>query len=107
MKRIRSLRSKVQKSGESMYDNEHKELFGAIRTGKPINNGDYMCSSTMLSILGEMVCCTGQQTTWEQAMKSKLNYALPRYGWDVEPPLKLGADGRYPGAVPGFTKLDG
>ena len=27
----------------SMYDVEHKELFEAIRAGKPINNGDYMC----------------------------------------------------------------
>ena len=32
----------------SMYDVEHKELFEAIRAGKPINNGDYMCVSTML-----------------------------------------------------------
>jgi myo-inositol 2-dehydrogenase/D-chiro-inositol 1-dehydrogenase len=88
-----------------MYDNEHKALFGAVRTGKPINDGNCMCFSTMLSILGEMVCCTGQQMTWEEAMKSKLSYALPRYGWDVEPPIKPGADGRYPAILPGVTKL--
>jgi len=93
------------KSGESMYDNEHKALFGAVRTGKPINDGHSMCFSSMLSILGEMVCCTGQQMTWEQAMKSKLSYALPRYGWDVEPPIKPGPDGRYPAILPGVTKL--
>ena len=28
----------------SMYDVEHKELFEAIRAGKTINNGDYMCA---------------------------------------------------------------
>ena len=33
----------------SMYDVEHKELFDAIRAGKPINNGDYMFTSTMLA----------------------------------------------------------
>jgi myo-inositol 2-dehydrogenase / D-chiro-inositol 1-dehydrogenase len=98
-------RSKGLKSGESMYDNEHKELFNAVRTGKPVNNGDFMCSSSMLSILGEMVCCTGQQMTWEQVMKSKLSYALPRYGWDAEPPIKPGPDGRYPAILPGVTKL--
>ncbi len=94
-----------RKSGASMYDNEHQELFKAVRTGKPINNGQYACSSSMLAILGEMVCCTGQQMTWEQVMKSELSYALPRYGWDVEPPIKPGADGRYPAILPGITKL--
>ena len=55
-----------------MYDNEHKVLFQAIRTGKPVNDGHAMCHSSMLSILGEMVCCTGQQMTWDQVMKSQL-----------------------------------
>ncbi len=98
-------RYKGAKSGESMYDNEHKALFGAVRTGKPINDGHSMCFSSMLSILGEMACCTGQQMTWEQAMTSKLSYALPRYDWDVEPPIKPGPDGRYPAILPGVTKL--
>jgi predicted dehydrogenase len=98
-------RFKAPKTPVSMTDQEHKVLFNAIRTGKPVNNGLRMCSSSMLSILGEMVCCTGQRTTWEQVMQSKLNYALPRYGWDVEPPIKPGADGHYPAILPGVTKL--
>ena len=96
---------KAPKTIESMYDNEHKALFEAVRTGKPINDGHTMCHSSMLSIMGEMVCCTGQQMTWEQVMKSTLNYALPRYGWDVEPPVKPGPDGQYPAVLPGITKL--
>lgn len=87
----------------SMYDVEHKELFEAIRTGKPINNGDYMCMNTMLGILAQMVCYTGQELTWDQAMKSELSFALPRYGWDVEPPVKPGPNGQYPTAMPGIT----
>jgi hypothetical protein len=63
-------RYKAQKTETSMYDNEHHELFNAIRTGNPINNGHSMCFSSMLAILGEMVCCTGKQMTWEQVMKS-------------------------------------
>ena len=47
-----------------------------------------MCISSLLAILAQMVCYTGQQITWEQAMKSELSFALPRYGWDVEPPVK-------------------
>jgi len=84
-----------------MYDNEHAELFASIRSGKPINNGDYMFTSTMLGILAQMVCYSGQEITWEKAMQSTLSYSLPRYGFDAEPPVKPGPDGMYPTAMPG------
>jgi predicted dehydrogenase len=87
----------------NMYDVEHQELFDAIRAGKTINNGAYTCLSSMLAILGQMTCYTGQEITWEQAMKSELSFALPRYGWDVEPPVKPGPNGQYPTAMPGIT----
>jgi predicted dehydrogenase len=93
------------KNPVSMTDNEHKVLFQAIRTGKPVNDGQRMCLTSMLAIMGEIVCCTGQRMTWEQVMKSKLSYALPRYDWDMEPPIKPGADGHYPAILPGVTKL--
>ena len=54
-----------------IYQTEHDELFASIRTGKPINNGEYMCKSTLLAILGRMATYTGTQITWEQAMNSK------------------------------------
>jgi len=86
----------------SMYDVEHQELFDAIRTGKPINNGDYMCRDTMYGILARMVCYTGKEITWEDAMTSEASFTLPHYGWDVEPPVKPGPDGRYLTAMPGI-----
>ena len=43
--------------------------------------------------------------TWDQAMKSELSYALPRYGWDVDPPIKPDASGRYACPLPGITKF--
>lgn len=89
----------------SMYDIEHKELFDSIRAGKPINNSDYMFTSTMLGILAQMVCYTGQRITWEQAMQSKLRLGPDRYAFDAEPPVKPGPDGRYPCALPGVTKF--
>jgi predicted dehydrogenase len=87
----------------NMYDVEHQELFDAIRAGKTINNGAYTCLSSMLANLGQMVCYTGQEITWEQAMKSELSFALPRYDWDVEPPVKPEPNGQYPSAMPGIT----
>jgi predicted dehydrogenase len=98
-------RYKAPKTPVAMTDREHQVLFESIRTGKPVNNGVRMCHVSMLAILGEIVCCTGKQMTWDEVMKSKLNYALPRYGWDVEPPIKPGPDGNYPAILPGVTKL--
>src|SRR5207237_8700787 len=44
---------------------EHDELFASIRSGKSINNGDYMSKSTLVAILGRMATYTGQAITWE------------------------------------------
>lgn len=87
----------------NMFDVEHQGLFDAIRAGRVINNGHYMCLSSMLAILAQMTCYTGREITWDQAMQSEASIALPRYAWDVEPPVKPDANGRYPTAMPGIT----
>ena len=89
----------------NMYDAEHQELFDSIRNGKPINNVKYMVGSTMLALLGQMVCHTGKQLTWDEAMESQASVELDRYGFDVEPPIKPNANGDYDIAVPGVTKF--
>jgi myo-inositol 2-dehydrogenase / D-chiro-inositol 1-dehydrogenase len=88
----------------SMYDVEHQELFASIRAGKPINNGDYMATSTMLAVLGRMVTYSGAAITWEEAMKSPFNIAPSQYALDAEPPTKPNKDGNYPIAMPGTTQ---
>ena len=69
-----------------MYDVEHVELFKSIRDGNPINNGQYMCYSTLLAIMGRMATYTGQRITWEDAMNSKLDLTPESYAWG---PVKL------------------
>jgi predicted dehydrogenase len=82
----------------SMYDIEHKELFAGIRSGKHINNGTYMCYSTMMAIMGREACYTGQNLTWEQALESKQDLSPKTYEWgNVEIPQV---------AMPGTGKLD-
>jgi len=93
------------KAKTSMTDNEQKALFDSLRAGKPINCGHYMYTSTMLGILAQMVCYTGQEITWEKAMGSKLSFAQPRYGFDAQPPIKPEANGIYATAMPGITKF--
>ncbi len=94
------------KPRQNMYDLEHAALFQSIRDGKPINNGHYMCLSSALAISAQVACYTGALLTWEDVMNSKRSFALPRYGWDVEPPVKPGPDGRYPAPVQGSVEYE-
>ena len=80
----------------NMYDVEHAELFQSIRAGQPLNNGNYMCLSSALGIMAQMACYSGQVVAYEDAMKSRRSFSLPRYGWDVPPPVQPGPDGRFP-----------
>lgn len=90
----------------NMYDVEHAELFASIREGKPINNGSYMCLSSALAVMAQIAIYTGQLITWEQAMGSKRSFALPKYAWDVEPPVKPGRDGLYTAPMQGNAEDD-
>lgn len=97
---------RYDKPRQNMYDLEHRELFDSIRRGQPINNGHYMCLSSALAIAAQMACYAGNLLTWEEVMQSRRSFALPRYGWDVEPPVKPGPDGRYPTAMQGLAELE-
>jgi len=63
------------------YQTEHDELFASIRSGKPINNGEYMAHSTLLGILGRTATYTGQEVTWEQMLNSKIDLSPKEYAW--------------------------
>ena len=80
-----------------MYQVEHDELFASIRSGKPINNGEYMSKSTLLAIMGRMAAYTGKVITWEMAMNSQEDLTPPKYEFG---PLPMPAV-----AVPGVTKF--
>jgi predicted dehydrogenase len=82
----------------NMFQIEHDRLFASIRSGQPINNGDYMSRSTLLAIMGRMAAYTGQLITWDMAMNSQEDLSPPRYDWDVELPIP-------PVATPGVTRF--
>ena len=89
------------------YQREHDVLFSAIRSGKSVNNGDYMARSTMITVMGQISCYTGKEVTWEQINKSDFYYP-PRpedCRDDMDPPVKAGAHGSYPVPKPGFTRM--
>jgi hypothetical protein len=80
-----------------MYQTEHDELFASIRSGKPINNGQYAASSTLLAIMGRMAAYTGKVITWEMALNSKEDLSPAQYAWGDAP--------RRPVPRPGVTKF--
>jgi len=92
--------SKWRYNGEknNQSQTEHDELFASIRSGKPINNGDYMSKTTLMAIMGRMATYTGQKITWEQALDSEENLSPDRYTLDGTPP-------KSEVAIPGVTKF--
>ena len=97
-------KTKWQYEGEknNLYQTQHDEFFASIRKGKPMNDGELMVNSTMLSILSRMVAYSGQTVTWEEAMNSNqvIGPAINQYRWDLNWP--------GPGiAIPGVTKVLG
>jgi len=89
------------------YQIEHDRLFAGIRSGKPVNNGNYMARSTMACVMGQISCYTGKEVTWDRINKSDFYYP-PRpedCRDDMEPPVKPGPHGSYPVPIPGQTKM--
>lgn len=82
---------------KNMYQVEHDELFAGIRSGNPINNGQYMAQSTLMAIMGRMASYTGQEITWDQAMNSTEDLSPPSYQWGTAPEVVI--------ARPGITRF--
>ncbi|MCZ2079186.1 MAG: Gfo/Idh/MocA family oxidoreductase [Bryobacteraceae bacterium] len=89
------------------YFIEHAELFKAIRSGRAINNGDYMVRSTLIANMGQISCYTGKEVTWDQISTSDFYFAPKPEDVrpDMEAPVKPDAEGNYPVFIPGVTKL--
>jgi predicted dehydrogenase len=82
---------------DDMYQNEHNRMFEAIRAGEVIHNGDYMCESTLMAIMGRMAAYTGASVTREAALNSELDLSPAAYEWsDLE---------MRPISIPGVTKF--
>lgn len=81
-----------------MHQTEHDELFAGLRAGKMINDGEFMCGSTLLAIMGRLASYSGKKVTWEQASGSKEDLSPAKYDWKAAPP-------KAEIAIPGVTPL--
>ena len=87
------------------YQQEHDDLFEAIRNNKDYNEAEYGAHSTMTAILGRMAAYSGKELEWKDAIESKVEIFPKTLAWDADPGPKPGADGYYPKAIPGTTKV--
>lgn len=83
------------------YQQEHDDLFAAIRSGTPYNEAEYGAHSTMTAILGRMATYSGKVVTWEEAMASEIDLSPSEYSFDATPPVVPDDSGSYPVPVPG------
>jgi myo-inositol 2-dehydrogenase / D-chiro-inositol 1-dehydrogenase len=93
--------------GGNPYDLEHVALFSAIRSGNPVNCGDYMVPSTLTAVMGQLACYSGRELTWDQVAKSQFVFApkVEDVRLDMEPPVKPDEKGWYPVPMPGITEF--
>lgn len=98
---IRARREWVYDGEENqMYQTQHDELFASIRLGRPINDGEFMTTSTMIAIMGRMAAYTGRKITWEQALNSTESLGPEINRWEDVPPISS-----LSVAMPGVTEF--
>ena len=90
------------------YQREHDLLFDAIRNDKPYNETEHCAKSCLTAIMGRMACESGQMITFDEALASNVELA-PGLGkitsLDSPAPVSPDAQGHYPIAMPGQTKV--
>lgn len=79
-----------------MHQAEQNEFFKAIRGDRErINNGTYMCRSTLLAILGREVCYTGRAMTYDILANSPQDLRPKAYEWGDAPKVEVPQPGVY------------
>jgi len=100
----RTLRQKSYR-GDNPYQQEHNDLTASIRgTGPHVFDGDHGATASMTAVMGRMATYSGQEVTWEEAVRSQVRLAPQRYAWDADPPTLPDSQGSYRAAMPGVGK---
>jgi len=87
------------------YQQEHDDLFAAIRKNTDYNEAFNGAKSTLTSIMGRYATYSGLEIGWDQALNSELNLFPDKLAWDAEPKSLPNAEGFYKIAMPGQWKL--
>jgi len=90
------------------YQTEQEELIKAVKTGKSVNCGDFMCSSTMVGILGQIAAYQGNAVKYEDAYKADFHFGNIEpdgISMATEAPTLPDETGNYPIPLPGQSRF--
>lgn len=94
------------KGDPNPYQTEHDELFAAIVANKfKFADAENAAKSTMTAIMGRYATYSGKTVKWDEALNSEINLMPDRFAWDAMPKILPDANGDYPHAIPGITKV--
>jgi myo-inositol 2-dehydrogenase/D-chiro-inositol 1-dehydrogenase len=85
------------------YQQEHDDLFAAIRNDTPYNELVRGAHSTLTAVIGRMATYSGKEIKWEDALNSSIDTMPKTLAWDANPPTLPDGDGLYKIAVAGVT----
>jgi myo-inositol 2-dehydrogenase / D-chiro-inositol 1-dehydrogenase len=77
------------------YQHEHEDLIASIRAGKPINEAQNVAESTLTGIIGREACYSGEEITWDQALKSTNHLGPAKYEFGPFPVPPVPKPGIY------------
>jgi predicted dehydrogenase len=77
------------------YQLEHNEFIQAIRLGNPINEAKQAAESTLTAIMGREAAYSGQEITWEMAMKARQDFTRENYAFGPVEIAPVPVPGKY------------
>lgn len=94
------------------YQQEHDDLFDAIRNNKPYNEAERGATSSMTAVFGRMATYSGKEIEWKDAINSSISTMVPNIdqvpfaeALKLPTPTKPLPSGLYQLPVPGKTKV--
>ena len=98
-------RFKPDAEPKDAYQQEHDDLFAAIRENKEYSEVEHGASSTMTAILGRMAAYSGKEIEYKTGLESKIELLPAELGWDKPSRVNPGENGMYQRAIPGTTAV--
>ena len=89
--------------GKDPYQQEHDDLFAAIRNDTPYNELESGAFSSLTAVMGRMATYSGREISWDQALNSSIDTMPKALSWEAAPPTLPDKEGHYAIAVPGVT----
>ncbi|MHB8972955.1 MAG: Gfo/Idh/MocA family protein [Pirellulaceae bacterium] len=98
---------RYEKQRNNPYQDEQAALIAAIKNDKPLNSGYHMVNATMIGVMGQVACYTGQSVKYDDVSKAELEYgpSPDTASFETPPPSVPDETGNYPLPMPGITEL--